>query len=255
MKLKTPDGFILDGEFKKVENSNKGIIFLHGMTVDRDEGIFVRSASKLNQLGFSTLRFDFRSHGKSSGNSINDFTISGELIDVQTVVEFMLKQRISLLGIAGASFGGGIASLYVGSNGNIIKALFLANPVLDYKEGFLNAKTDWILKYFSNFKSKLNKFGFVEAASNRYKIGKILFDQMKSYKPYNALNNYKGLVMIVHGDKDNIIPFDNIFNHFQELNNSKKQFKAIKGSAHGFAEEPYESEVVDLIINFFESNL
>lgn len=256
MKLKTPDGFILDGIFKKIENSDKGIIFLHGMTVSKDdEGIFIRAERKLNELGFSTLRFDFRSHGKSSGNSINDFTISGEIIDLQAAVDFMLEQGISTLGVSAASFGGSIASLYVGDNKDVFKALFLANPVLDYKEGFMDAKTVWILKYFANLQDKLQKFRFIEVGSKGFKLGKILFEQMSIYKPYEALDKYKDSLMIAHGDKDDIVPFDNVLKHFEELDNVNKQFTTIKGSDHGFAEEPYGSEVVDLIVNFFKTNL
>jgi len=77
IKIKTPDDFSLDATFIKVEKSTKIIIFAHGMTVDKDdEGIFVRAEKELNRLEFSTLRFDFRAHGKSQGNSITDFTIS-----------------------------------------------------------------------------------------------------------------------------------------------------------------------------------
>lgn len=256
MKLKTSDGFILNGSFTKINKSTKGIIFLHGMTVGKDdEGIFIRAESKLNKLDFSTLRFDFRAHGKSSGNSIEDFTITGELLDLKTAIEFMLKQGIKDLGLAAASFGGSIVSLYVEDNRNVIRALFLANPVLDYEKGFLRAKTIWVLKYFANFRSRLKKFGFIEVGSRRFKLGKTLFDQMNIYKPYKSLDKYYGPLMVVHGDKDDIVPFENVFEHFQKLSNKNKEFKTIKGSEHGFDKEPYETEVVNFIVKFFEERI
>ena len=68
VKFSTNDNFILEGDFTKIEDSVKGVILAHGMTVNRDdEGIFVRAESKLNELGFSTLKFDFRGHAKSHG--------------------------------------------------------------------------------------------------------------------------------------------------------------------------------------------
>ena len=58
----------------------------HGITINKDdEGMFNESEPKLNELGFSTIRFDFRAHGKSTGDSIEDFNISGELIDLETI--------------------------------------------------------------------------------------------------------------------------------------------------------------------------
>ncbi|MEX2028334.1 MAG: alpha/beta fold hydrolase [Candidatus Curtissbacteria bacterium] len=81
VKIKTPDGFVLDGVFNKV--SPKGIIFCHGTTMNKDrESIFTRVEPLLNERGFSTLRFDFRGHGKSSGDPTGDFTISGEITDL-----------------------------------------------------------------------------------------------------------------------------------------------------------------------------
>ncbi|OGM15492.1 hypothetical protein A2V56_03765 [Candidatus Woesebacteria bacterium RBG_19FT_COMBO_42_9] len=60
LKIRTADGFILDGIFCKPNDSKEGVIFAHGMTVDKnEEGIFVRAEPKLNMLGFATIRFDF----------------------------------------------------------------------------------------------------------------------------------------------------------------------------------------------------
>lgn len=151
MNIKTPDGFVLDAIFNKIPNSDKGVVFAHGMTVDKDdEGIFVRAEPRLNKLGFSTLRFDFRAHGKSSGNSITDFTISGELVDLDTVISFMEKQGIKWIGLAGASFGGGITALFGSNNPQRIQALFLANPAVDFEKGFLKPTTRWAMEHFVN---------------------------------------------------------------------------------------------------------
>ena len=251
IKIKSEDGFLLDGEFVKVEDSKKGIIFAHGMTVDRDdEGVFVRSAPKLNKLGFSTIRFDFRAHGKSFGNSIKDFTISGELKDLEAVVKFMKEQGINWLGLAGASFGGSIASLYVLDHPKDIKALFLANPVLNYQKGFLNPTTLWAMKYFANAYEKLKKIGFIEIANRKFKVGKRLFDEMKLYDPCAALRSYKSPLLVVHGDRDSKVALKDTKECFGLLPNKQKRMEVIEGSEHGFHKEPYESQVVEMIVNF-----
>ena len=83
MKIKTKDNFELDVLYNKIEKAKGVIVFAHGMTVNKDdEGIFVRADKELQKLGFSTLRFDFRAHGKSQGESVTDFTISNELKDL-----------------------------------------------------------------------------------------------------------------------------------------------------------------------------
>ncbi|MBI2327198.1 alpha/beta fold hydrolase [Candidatus Curtissbacteria bacterium] len=252
IKIKTADKFSLDGVFIQVEDSSKGIIFAHGMTVNKDdEGIFVRAEPELNRLGFSTIRFDFRAHGKSSGDSIRDFTISGEVRDLGAVVDFMRAKGIDWLGLAGASFGGSIAALYAGRNPDAVQMLFLANPVLDYDKAFLHPTTVWAMRTFINLTDRLKRFGFIEVASRRFKMGKPLIDEMRSYYPYQELENYMGPLLAVHGSRDEKVDIRHVQHRFDELSNASKEFRVIKGSKHGFHDEPYESEVVDMIARFF----
>lgn len=256
MKIKTKDGFILDTVFKPVRGSKKAVILAHGITVDKDEGgIFIKIEKKLNDLGFTTLRFDFRGHGKSSGNSAKDLTISGELTDLETIVDFLERQGIKELGLIGASFGGGISALFTGKNPNRIKALFLINPCLDYEKCFLKPTTPWAKEYFQKALEKLKTESFAEIGSRKFPIGRKLFDEMKHYFPYKELNKYHGPLFIAHGDKDSKVDYFDTLNIFNDLSSPDKKFINIQGSEHGFHEEPYESQAIDLIINFFKDNL
>ncbi len=252
IKITTKDNFILDGIFTPADNSLRGIVFVHGMTGDKDdEGIFVRAETKLNELGFSLLRFDFRAHGESQGNSIKDFTILGELIDLEAAMSFMKNEGIEWLGLAGASFGGGIAALYVGSHKDKIKKLFLANPVLDYGKWYLKPNTPWTKKYFINALERIDKYGFIEVGSNKLKVGRKLFEEMKAYNPCEELKKYTNPLLIVHGDKDSIVAYQDVMACFNSLPSGEKELKIITGSEHGFHEEPYETEVVAMIVSFF----
>ena len=252
MKIKSLDGFTLDAVFNKVPHSSKGVVFAHGMTVDKDdEGIFVRAEPRLNKLGFSTLRFDFRAHGKSSGNSITDFTISGELKDLDAVISFMEGEGLKWIGLAGASFGGGIAALYASENPQTIQALLLANPAVNFEKGFLNPTTRWAMKHFANLYSRIKHKGFIQVASRKFKMGKKLFDEMKLYNPCEALRKYNGKLLVIHGDKDKKVAYQDVVECYEKLNNPNKRLEIIKGSEHGFHEEPYEIRVVEKIVDFF----
>jgi pimeloyl-ACP methyl ester carboxylesterase len=252
IKIKTPDGFVLDALYTTVENSSKAIIYAHGMTVNKDdEGILVRSEPLLNKLGYSTLRFDFRAHGKSSGDSMKDFTVSGELIDLETIIKFIDKD-LEFIGLAAASFGGSIASLYVGKDPQKIDRLFLANPVLDFDKSFLNPSTAWGKKYFSKMQGTIKKRGFVQIGSKQFKIGQAFVDDIKKYNPCRKLKDYKKDIMIVHGDKDTKISIQTSLDCFDKLTNKNKKLVVITGSEHGFHEEPYETQVTKMIVNFFK---
>ncbi len=249
--LATPDGFSLSAIFTPIMG-NKAIIFAHGMTVDKDdEGIFVRGEAVLNALGFATLRFDFRSHGESTGESAKDFTISGELQDLETVVEYLKQQGYTWIGLAGASFGGGVSALYAGTNSDKIQALFLANPVLNYRKCFLEPKTSWAKKYFKNAIERASQDGYVTVGSRRFKIGEQLLKEMSQYFPYQVLAQYPHPLIVVHGTEDSKVSYQDTFDAYQQLPNVNKHFEKIVDSEHGFHDEPFETNVVAIMVNFF----
>ncbi|MBU2632618.1 lysophospholipase [Patescibacteria group bacterium] len=251
MKLTTRDGFILDATFHKGTNS-KAVVFAHGMTVDKEnEEPFMQASKKLNKLGFSTLLFDFRAHGKSTGDSKGDFTIFGELIDVSTCFDFIKKQGINWVGLAGASFGGSISSLFAGANSNLVQKLVLIYPVLDYKNNLLDCEAPWTKKYFSDVFNKLNKNGFIKVGSRDFKMGKQVFKEMKNYSPIGALKTYKKPILVIHGDKDSYVKMQTIKNLVEPIPNAK--FEIIKNAEHGLSDKPYCTQTVDLIVKFFNS--
>lgn len=253
LTIKTSDNFELAVIYNNVPQSSRVVIFAHGMTVDKgDEGIFVRAEKLLNEGEISTVRFDFRAHGKSQGKSLDDFTISGELADLDSIVQFARKEGYEWIGLAGASFGGSIAALYAGTHLEDIHALVLANPVLDYEKAFLEPTTPWAKKVFKDAVESIKKDGFIKIGSRNFKIGVKLFEEMKNFFPYKELGKYKRPLLVVHGTKDSKVSFQDARKVFTTLSNPYKQFEAIKKSEHGFHEEPYETAVTDLIAIFFK---
>ena len=252
MKIKTKDDFELDISYHNTDKAKGIIVFTHGITVDKDnEGIFVRADKKLQTFGFSTLRFDFRGHGQSRGESEKDVTISNELRDLGAIIDFVRKDRYVWIGLAGASFGGSIAALFAGQHPQLIQKLFLANPVLDYEKGFLRPTTPWAKEHFENAFERIDREGFITIGSRQFKVGRKLFEEMSSYHPSEALKTYMNPLFIVHGDKDNKVAFQDTFACFQNLPNKQKYFEKIEGSEHGFHEEPFETQVTKIIVNFF----
>jgi hypothetical protein len=241
--------------FNEVPGSDKAVVFAHGMTVGQDdEQIFVEAEKKMNELGFSTLRFDFRGHGKSSGNSMTDFTVSGELTDLETVIDFVRLKGVRWLGLAGASFGGSIVALYAGKYPNNIQALFLANPVLNYEKDFLFPTTSWVKKYFTRLLERIDRDGFIAVGSRKFKVGRALFEEMKFFHPEEELVKYENRLMMVHGDQDTYVSCKNTVDCFTSLSNNNKKLAIITGANHGFHDIPFRTQVSKIIVNFFQSN-
>ena len=245
LALQTPDGFSLDANYYKGTN-DIGIVFCHGLRWFKEgEEPFVKAAEELNQHGFSTLLFDFRGHGKSSGDSAQDFTITGQLADIATAIAFLKQHNTKTIYLAGASFGAGAAVLYAAKHPEI-KKLLLANPSLDYDRT--------ITKHFQHQLPLLETQGYIEAGSRKFKLGKKLFEELQQFSPDKELERITCDLLIIHGDMDTRIAHQGVVEIFEKLTNPKKKFSLILGADHGFHVEPFTSQAAELIINFFSTS-
>lgn len=252
--ITSKDGVELDAIYTEIDNSHKAVLFAHGMTSSKDlELVNIETEKRLNAAGITTLRFDFRAHGNSPGDSVKDFTVSGSLYDLEGVVSFVKEKQYSWVGLVGCSFGGGIASLFSGAHADLVQALCLVNPVLDYEETFLAPSTPWAKKYFTNAQQRLEKDGFIEIGSRNYKIGLNLLEDMKEYSPYEMLEKYYGPLLILQGTNDQILNHQDIYTQFINLESDNKRIEIINGAEHGLNTEPYTQEAAELMADFFVS--
>ena len=242
--LQTPDGFNLDAHYYPGTNGI-GIVFCHGLRWFKEgEEPFVKAAAELNTKGFSTLLFDFRGHGKSSGDSAKDFTITAQLTDIDVALQFLKDEGCTTVFLAGASFGAGAAVLYAATHPEITK-LLLSNPALDYERT--------ITKHFTPQLPLLETQGYIEVGSRRFKLGKRLFDELQRFTPYKELEKYKNDLLIIHGDKDERVAHQPVVAMFEKLTNPNKKFSLVLGANHGFHEEPFTSQVAEQIVTFFSN--
>lgn len=235
---------ILETPLKKTD---KCVILAHGITVDKSEnGLHEILAKKLIEKNIASFRFDFRGHGESKGKQ-QDMTIKGELTDLQTSYNLISKtfKKISLLG---ASFGGGIATLFAKDNKGIV-SLCLWNPVLNFKHTFLNPILPGLVKDVKQMKSDLKKQGWTKLGRRQFKTGKKLYQEMKIFKPYMEIRKINIPTLIIHGDKDTKVPYQDSFELSKKLLNGK--LITIKSAEHGFHEN-WESKIaINETIHFF----
>lgn len=232
--------------------TDKCVILCHGITMDKEEeGIFTKLASRLSDSGLAVFRFDFRAHGESEGESV-EMTITGETQDLDAAVKLMRSKGYSQFGVLGASFGGGIVSLFAGDHQELIKTLVLWNPVIDYR-CLLEPQLPWPLKYFGEeAMNRIEKQGFTDVG--RYRIGKPLIEEMKQIKPWQALENADLPILFVHGDKDSYIPYDDSLKYSNVFPNA--ELVTIEDGEHGFQENPEQmEEALKVTVEFFKENL
>lgn len=251
-KLKTFDGVELAFRASKSKRNQKKVCILaHGITAEKTEGgIFNRLAEELNSNGFDTLQFDFRGHGESGGLS-KGMTISGEIIDLISVIDYCSQLNYSFIGLVSASFGAVSTSCLPLYFKDLISKLVLWNPVLDLNKTFINPILPWGKASFNTGSfTKLAKTGslFIDG---EFEISAVLINEFHMYKPYLSISEFTVKTLIIHGNKDTYVSYEIAKECASKYSNIS--FLTIEGSEHGFGRESDEvfaiKETVDFLIN------
>jgi len=61
---------------------------------------------------------------------------------------------------------------------------------------------------------------------------------------------YRGALLGIHGDRDDMVSLPATQAAFEGLQHPTKRFEVIKGSGHGFHDEPHETQVTAMVEDF-----
>lgn len=203
------------------------VIVCHGYTGNRNGFEPVPYARSFAMNGIASLRLDFTSNGESDGAS-TEMTISNLVKDVEAVFELALTldgidpEEIYLLG---CSQGGLVCSLAAAELGGQVRGLILNYPALSIpdsaREGdFLGTAFD-----VDALPETLRVF--------KYTIGSCYLQDAMSIDVYDTIGAYTGDVLIVHGDKDNLIDISCSERANTIYENS--ELCVVKGGGHSFS--------------------
>lgn len=234
INFKSKDEFALKGTLRITKGPTKfAILFVHGITVDREEdGFYTQFAKKMDSISAVSLRFDLRCHGASQGK-YEDLTLAGVINDVDSAVNELRKHvptHVPLIIIA-SSFSGGLASYWAFENSNKIHSIVLLNPVLNYGEHMLFSKWFWNNDEISVKGNELLKTqGWLP--HREFRMGPKLLDELSDLKLFEKTEHPSIPILVVHGSKDSVVSFEIAQKYSDFKNNST--FVIINGADHGF---------------------
>ena len=240
LRVRTVDGYNLSAVVSRGRTDDV-IIWMHGISVDKDEylGFFRDGALWFAHQGVSSIRFDFRGHGESSGSSL-EFSVVAQNLDVRAIMslaqeQFGLGARIHFVG---ASFGAPPAIFAAARYRTTVHSVSLIAPVLSYDRTFLQPETDWAKELFSRDKlERLDATGRLYL-DQEFCIGHRLVEEMRLINPANSLAHLEQQVLVVHGDRDSMVPYDATVHACRGLQHVK--LVTLRGADHGFMEEDDE---------------
>ena len=209
------------------QSNGKCIILSHGMLSDKSSKKFVILANLLVKKGFTAVRFDFASRGKSEGD-FNELTYTGELDDIKSVYNYLLKKGYLGFALFGSSMGGAVSILFAPFITNLFCLVTIAAPAEIGKPGRWGI-TD----------SDLKK-GKAQGYLNFYdtKLNCNFFDDSNKHNVLDAVAKIKAPNLILHGDKDELVKIENAHRIFKS-STEPKQLEIIKNAKHIFSKEEH----------------
>jgi alpha/beta superfamily hydrolase len=145
------EGLKLQGIFSRAVSSSMGAVICHphpsyGGTMDNN--VVMAVAQALQDMGHSTLRFNFRGVGLSEGRYADGV---GEADDVRAAIEFVLENtgdKQSSVLLAGYSFGAWVSVNTLEGNTSVSRLVLVAPPTAMFDFSMLARDTGQRARHF-----------------------------------------------------------------------------------------------------------
>ncbi len=223
------------------------LILCHGFTSDM-RSVYA-DAKELMKDGYVCYIFDFCGGGFetiSDGNFHSEMTPLTEIDDLNDVVQFVQKDTdvdSNLLTLIGYSQGGFVSAVYASRHPEIIERLILNYPAFcipdDARKGSMQ-----IIQFDPN-----NIPDFI--GEGKMRLNGEYARSVLHFQVYEEIKNYKGNVLLNHGDADEIVPIS-YSNQAKEVYGECCEYHVLKGAPHGFHEDPYFTESIHIMKEFIK---
>ena len=213
---------------KKIRKNAPYIVFLHGFMSNlegKKPKAFLNFAIK-NKLGFLSL--EYSGHGKSSGKFI-DGNISKWSKETTVLIKKVVKKNYFFL--VGSSMGAWIALNQFKFFKKKIKGFLGIGSAPEFLENLM-----W-RKFSKKIKSIIihKKVYYLKQGNYEYPITHQLIKNGKQNKIFNKKFNENIKVVMIHGDKDKVVPKLYSKKILKIFNNAQKKLVIIKNGDHSLS--------------------
>ena len=240
IRIPSPNGYTLAGEYWPVAGGGRGIVILsHGVTVNRNASL--KYAQMFQDLGFSALAYEQCRHGESGG----EYTTYGyyERYDLKAVLDWTRERFGSdiLLGIHGESMGAAIVLQYAG----------LVEDGADFYISDCAYASIWEqLAYRLRVEMHLPAWPLLPLSAGlcRLRSGFVIQEAC----PLAAVSHIEKPVLFVHGENDRYIPPDASVRLYEAKTNGPRDLLLVPGARHAQAQPVAPGQYKQTVIEFLD---
>lgn len=213
------------------EEISRIILGVHGFAGDKESSALTALAEAFAPYNIALVSFDLPAHGKSK-EAEESLTISNCMKDILFMAEYCRKNYPNADKYMFSTSFGGYLTLLCAENLKDFKIILRA-PAVTMPEHIL---LDILNMSAQEFKEKENvNCGFERAMALPYSF----YEDLLAHSLMNR--EYDSPMLIIHGDKDDVVPHEDILSFCQSRNTF--QLAVIKGADHRF-KKPGEMEAI-----------
>ena len=196
------DGIKLHAKLDKPEGFTKGplCILFHGFTGHMEEDHIVASQKAMNECGIAVLRAEMYGHGKSGGE-FRKHTLYKWVTNALSVVEYAKSlDFVTDLYLCGHSQGGLLTMLIGGMCPDDFKAIIPLSPAWMIPDGAREGNLLGIDFDPQHIPDVLHGWADIKIDADYVRVAQTIHVE-------DEIERYKGPVLVVHGDKDDTVPY------------------------------------------------
>lgn len=206
------------------------VIASHGLLSSKDSEKYIALGERLSREGFAMLRFDFRGVGESEGR-IEDDTVSRRILDLSLAIDFVKSNPGfgNRIGLVGSSLGGYVSLINASMDKEIRAVVIWATPF-----------------HLDDLKSNKGAEGHPLPAE-------AFFEDLPKHRLLPLLPKVSNC-MVIHGEKDELVPVDQAWEIFHSLG-SPKEIHIIEGADHRLTDPKHRQRAMELTADWFKKYL
>ena len=233
------DGLRIRGDMRVVGAGAPCVVMSHGLESSKDGDKWPVLASALGESGIGALRFNHRGCGqgpRASEGAFEDTTLTGRIADFHAALDVAASKTGdgAPLGAVGSSFGGMIVVAARDPRGRALA--LLATPVAIPPPAAHEI---------------VDGYHYLQSGS-RLRAG--FFRDVARYDILAAVRDFRGPVLVVHGERDDVVPVEHAA-RLHDAARGPKRLEVIAGADHVFSAPEHRTRVVALCVEWFKAYL